>query len=515
MPHKTIRRRPDGSTYEIWRCGYRAVVWTLGPPGSNIWNRDIPVRFVQGNTPGEAEDAAALKGKSYDEYDAWMSNSSRFLTYDEWHEETEAQARKPYTLPTTPALDDEVPASRTFSAVVREYYAARGGYDHAGNYTGISNGYRNKIDNYLMHARPIDTKVMSQLRLPQITAWFAEYQRRQSQPTAARFEKWCQMIGRYAETAGYWPRNLFNSLPKLSLQPVRQEKRVYSFAEIDALWEHATNVQQRALMVLLRLGLRFGEATGLTRDCLQDDDTILIKYAQVRIKITTPAGGNKMIPQLERPKTKASIAKVHVPKPWMEILRESVQHANGVLIRAWDDDPKTGARLHHFVASNTQGNIWQESAALEAMKRTLTKAGVVFNPSEEKLRGRDSIWHSWRYTYASELMVLGASDIDLRYCMRHTDSNLSKQVYAQARFEDRKYFEPYIKTIKTPVDFNQAICDMDTDRRNKTGVFAPPSSTDKETHPNADCSGIKATNAASNGTGVSGHVAVDGSVVVH
>ncbi|MFM7322235.1 MAG: hypothetical protein ACKO5K_12030 [Armatimonadota bacterium] len=101
----------------------------------------------------------------------------------------------------------------------------------------------------------------------------------------------------------------------------------------------------------------------------------------------------------------------------------------------------------------------------------------MFNDDQEAVRGRDTIFHSWRYTYASELVVLGASDIDLRYCMRHTDVNVSKEIYAQARFEDRTLYAPYKGKIKTIYDYNRAICNFDTDRRDGVGAFSPPAKT--------------------------------------
>ena len=49
--------------------------------------------------------------------------------------------------------------------------------------------------------------------------------------------------------------------------------------------------------------------------------------------------------------------------------------------------------------------------------------------------------------------------------MRHTDANTSKQIYAQIRLEDKKLFDHYRKQVSTLHDYNQAIADMDEDRR--------------------------------------------------
>ncbi|MFM7322236.1 MAG: phage integrase central domain-containing protein [Armatimonadota bacterium] len=386
-PVRVTRQRVDGSSYDVWRCPYYAWTWTSRKPTTPpiidgvpdeealIWDHERHRRYAQGDTPEASANEAERLAQSYEEYNEWFQVSPTPLTYEDW-----IASNKGVTADCLPAsadlgkLEDPPATSRTFSSVANEYIDSRGKYDHRGNFVPISNGYRNKIRNYLMHAGPIDKSPMAELKLPEVTQWFTAYQRGQSQATAARYKKWCLAIGRYAANAGYWKKNHFDSLPNLSLQPVRLNKRVFTLAEIDALWDASSSVQQRALMILLRLGLRFGEATGLTKDCLLDDDTIQIRYSQVRVRQSMATGAFKMLPMLDRPKTRSSMAQVVVPEPWMNILRESVQLSDATLIRAWDDDPELGARLHNFVVSNAKGTIWQESPALEAMKRTMQRA---------------------------------------------------------------------------------------------------------------------------------------------
>jgi hypothetical protein len=49
--------------------------------------------------------------------------------------------------------------------------------------------------------------------------------------------------------------------------------------------------------------------------------------------------------------------------------------------------------------------------------------------------------------------------------MRHTDSNLSKEVYAQVRLEDTQLYDHYRKQVKSTHGYNSAIAQMDEDRR--------------------------------------------------
>lgn len=45
--------------------------------------------------------------------------------------------------------------------------------------------------------------------------------------------------------------------------------------------------------------------------------------------------------------------------------------------------------------------------------------------------------------------------------MRHTDSNLSKEVYAQVRLEDKQLYVHYRKQVKSTHGYNIVIAQMD------------------------------------------------------
>jgi hypothetical protein len=95
----------------------------------------------------------------------------------------------------------------------------------------------------------------------------------------------------------------------------------------------------------------------------------------------------------------------------------------------------------------------------------MNRAKVSFFLGEAMPRVRPTLRHSWRYTYASELVAFGANDVELMVNMRHTDSNLSKSVYAQARLANKNLYEPYKPLIETYLDYNDAICKFDMERR--------------------------------------------------
>ena len=134
-----------------------------------------------------------------------------------------------------------------------------------------------------------------------------------------------------------------------------------------------------------------------------------------------------------------------------------------MLIQA-HDDKKFGLREHFFVVSNNKGICWRDESAKRGVNKLLDKVGVDISSKGHSL-AHEPVNHIWRYTYCSELVALGANDIELQSLMRHTDANTSKQIYAQIRLEDKKLYEHYLKQVSTLHDYNQAIADMDEDRR--------------------------------------------------
>jgi hypothetical protein len=133
-----------------------------------------------------------------------------------------------------------------------------------------------------------------------------------------------------------------------------------------------------------------------------------------------------------------------------------------MLIQAFDD--KNGPREHLFVVSNNRGICWRDESAKRGVNKLLDKVGVDISSKDHSL-AHEPVNHIWRYTYCSELVALGANDTELQSLMRHTDANTSKQIYAQVRLEDKKLFDHYRNLVSTLHDYNQAIADMDEDRR--------------------------------------------------
>ena len=134
-----------------------------------------------------------------------------------------------------------------------------------------------------------------------------------------------------------------------------------------------------------------------------------------------------------------------------------------MLIQA-HDNKKLGLRSHLFVINNKFGQCWRDENVKRAMYQLMEKAQVTIDNKDHSL-AHTPVFHIWRYTYCSELVALGANDVEIMSLMRHTDSNLSKEVYAQVRHEDKQLYDHYRKQVKSTHGYNLTIAQMDEDRR--------------------------------------------------
>jgi integrase len=462
-------RRPDGTTLEFWSLQYPIEVWTLLPDGQ--WETKKVYRQKRGDSPKHCEDLVEALLEENDRYLDWLvANKYPPVTINDWRRNYDASVPVsidgPLKVVTPVVLTDDAPviAPVLLDVVATEFMEPKLRQDGNGNSVELSPSYMKKVQVYIRSLGALATKPMNQLSRQDVDQWFRTYQLAHKQNTVSRYRAWLLPLGEYAVTCSYWKANLFAILPKVSAQR-QTDKPTLTFQEIDKIWNGAgTDANLAALFVLLRFGLRIGEALGLTAECLNDDGSIQVKYNLSE----TPNDGeyiqskNKMLPYLGSTKTRASASKVRIPKQWMPLLRLSLAQAKPMLIKAFDD--QKGPREHLFVVSNNRGICWRDESAKRGVNKLLEKVGVDISSKGHSL-AHEPVNHIWRYTYCSELVALGANDIELQSLMRHTDANTSKQIYAQIRLEDKKLFDHYRKQVSTLYDYNQAIADMDEDRR--------------------------------------------------
>ena len=328
---------------------------------------------------------------------------------------------------------------------------------------GHRHSYKEKQANYINHltVSGLAERTMDRLTLAEIATWFVSFMETHAETTSARYKAWLVQVGGWAASNGYWKANLFTQLPELVASVSEASKRIYTFAEIDAMWDACTTPQQRAELVLLRLGLRQGEMLALDESMLGDHH-LEIKYTlgeaeNVWSDLSTRGVQTKNVPYLGRPKTPGSCGTVYVPRMWMAHIKEALRASRWSGVRAYDDvDGKMVPR--RFVVSNRFGLAWEEGSASKSLRNLMERAGVPVGDN-------DSTNHAWRHTFCSDLCALGANDITLSYLMRHRDANLSKTVYAAARKDDLQVFRRYAQGIDSITDYIDAIARMDEDRR--------------------------------------------------
>jgi integrase len=399
-----------------------------------------------------------------------VSNNYPPVTIKEWRTQRDISGVETVVSPSIPiapitGVVTEAGISPMFlDAVAETFMSTKGRYDRTGAWVPLASSYVTRGKVYIRSFGTLVSKSMDQLTRFDVDTWFSQYQQSHSQNTAYRFRGWLVPVGDYAVEMNYWPKNHFKALPKISAQR-QDDKPTLSFGDIDKIWTEAAAIPNLAsLFVLLRFGLRIGECLGLTGDCINDDGTIHIKYNLTE----TPNDGtiqskNKMLPFLGTTKTRASTSKIHIPKHWIPILRKSLDQSKPMLIQA-HDDKKLGIRSHNFVINNKNGDCWRDENVKRAVHKLMDSAGVTIDANHHSL-GHNPVHHIWRYTYCSELVALGANDVEMMSLMRHTDSNLSKEVYAQVRFEDKQLYDHYHKQVKSTHGYNLVIAQMDEDRR--------------------------------------------------
>jgi hypothetical protein len=330
-PFDSKRKRSDGTEYSVWRCSYYIYDFFL-QPGEELWEVRRLRRYAQGDTDIEARKKAEQMTSLNERYcDETFPPGSEMQTFSDWlNTIVSNQSDLGIAQQEIRSKVENVQKSKTFELVAREYMESRTKYSVEGHPIDLKAQYLRTVENYIRHAAPLSELPMDSLRLPDITSWFKDYQMSHKQGTAGRLRAWLVPVGRYAERSEYWRKNLFESLPKLSTKTKKEEKRVWSLDEIDSMFGAATTIQQEAMLILLRLGLRQGEITGLTGDDLINENTIRIKYSLNLVNVGTHTNGH-WIPYLDRPKTDASAAdKVRVSTVWMQVLKKSLEFSKEI-----------------------------------------------------------------------------------------------------------------------------------------------------------------------------------------
>ena len=86
--YRLIRKRSDGTQYEVWRCAYTALVYVAENENEPITGGDGKEvrRYAQGDTAKAAEAAASILSKQWRDYEDWIWDRKRakFLDFSDW-----------------------------------------------------------------------------------------------------------------------------------------------------------------------------------------------------------------------------------------------------------------------------------------------------------------------------------------------------------------------------------------------------------------------------------------------
>lgn len=360
--------------------------------------------------------------------------------------------------------------------VIDSYIATRYKYRKNAAVRGLKSGTLKRYRSHLSSLRSdslgnLTSKPMRYLTLDQdILPHFVNYLKTHDPDTAKRYRGFLIGIGEFAEDANIWDRNLFKKLTAVAEDALTTEKKILTLAEVDRLFDAAQNpkfkrpkIRQSVLAALrlLRLGLRPTEVFALSLADLVDEETIKISYAQICLKPEWNTWSSGAFVWLEDPKTLGSMANVTIPTAFMEDIKKSAERSESDLVPCYD---KPEGRHMRFIAPNLQGRAWLYNNARRMIQDLFEFAKVEV---EVTGGGNSRFLYCFRYTYASELMALGASDVEMMALMRHKDANMSKTVYAKARESDLHIYREYREKIEDQPDYNKVIVLMDEDRRKK------------------------------------------------
>lgn len=494
-PPKPTRRKGHQSTHDVvvhghkkWRTAYYAYV----PDNGTL---KAVRRFVTRDTPVQAEQDGKALGAEYEAYrTAW--NGGFYRTIEEWRAEhgekkrvlpvenarlqESASARKPTEEPATAGsvkTGTHVSGGRLLEGLEKKlkgiFVGARPPtaidaalgmmavgkrYDRDAKLRDAKESYKRRQENYIRHLEqsPLGDVPMSGVQLQSLLVWWQGWCETHAPGTAARFRSWLIMLGRHARKARYWADNLFEELPEPPKTVHLLPQRVWTFAEIDALWGACKNPQDEAGLVLLRAGLRQCEVIAVREaDCDFSACTITVRYSMGRKNLGTwRKGENKLDAYMDVPKSPSSCATIKLPAQWMEKLKKSVEHAVPCDVPCVV--PEDGVR-QRFVVNNRFGEFFTDTASTKHMKRLVRRSKV------QAVKG-ESTFHAWRYALAADLVALGANDIELMTLMRHADPDISKTIYASARQDKAEYrtLRPLIRGLD---HYLEAIAALDDSRR--------------------------------------------------
>lgn len=171
------------------------------------------------------------------------------------------------------------------------------------------------------------------------------------------------------------------------------------------------------------LGLRLGEILALKNKYVDVQNKIVkIRYTLSYVKIFKSSTVSSWKLQLQKPKSKSSVRDVNIPNNAIKIIKEFINNQNKKYIEnniTFDDDS--------LIFTTKDCKAIDKKNLRTAWKRYLNKIGIDYKK-----------FHTLRHTFASILFKSGASLLEVKNILGHSDSKITEKIYIHIFPESKK-----------------------------------------------------------------------------
>lgn len=204
----------------------------------------------------------------------------------------------------------------------------------------------------------------------------------------------------------------FNPCTNISMpKPIKSDMVALNRLEKEIFLDIAKNNSYYDVFVFaLNTGMRISEIVGLTKDCIDfNNNMIIVKQQLVRLK------GKYLI---DSPKTKQSIRQIPMNDKTYKILKTHYLQTSDEFI---------------FHNAKTHGILWQNTLSRNAHECFLKCYVSTNNETFAKAN-----FHSFRHTFATQWLLQGGNLNLLSKVLGHTDPAFTIRVYVQPNYDDVK-----------------------------------------------------------------------------
>lgn len=200
-------------------------------------------------------------------------------------------------------------------------------------------------------------------------------------------------------------------------------------------------------VVLFNLGLRIGEACGITWDCLEKENSRLTinkslnRYRKEEFGFTNALGSTKS------KKSTRTLEINDIVLNAFELQRKNQLSMNLIspTIPKVDDYGRIVAYCNNLVFFNPSGGVLNDPAVLNLIHRIVDKQNKM---AENGVRLQYFTPHMVRHTYTTKAYEIGADPLEIAQRLGHTSESTSRTVYTHLRGTKKKEQDETINKIR-------------------------------------------------------------------